>query len=385
VKTIGIALTAAGAVLAAGAGSIAYTHAALGTPGAVAAPVSTIQRAALTTYAVPTERGHAGWGRPGWMGGRMGPPGGGFVWRDLIADTAKALGISTAALRHDLKSGTTIAALAQAHNLTATQLETTLEQELAAQIQAAAAAGQIPAQMASMLESRLDTLVTAWVTSDHARMGPWSRGPARVLGRDLVADTAGALDISVTTLMNDLRAGTTVASLAAAHGMTTASLESTLEQKLTAQIQALVTDGQLSSQAAQMVTSHLNAWVAAWVTKTPVWPAPSDRMGLRTLMRDLLTDTAGALHLSVPTLMADLRTGKTPADLAVSQGTTAAALETTLEQELTGQITAAVKAGTLSATLGQRLTDELSVLVPAWVNGMRPGSSGSGASPSSAL
>jgi D-Tyr-tRNAtyr deacylase len=102
-------------------------------------------------------------------------------------------------------------------------------------------------------------------------------------------------------------------------------------------------------------------------------------------MRDLLTDTAGALHLSVPTLMADLRAGKTPADLAVSQGTTAAALETTLEQELTGQITAAVKAGTLSATLGQRLTEELSVLVPAWVNGMRPGSSGSGASPSSAL
>ncbi len=95
------------------------------------------------------------------------------------------------------------------------------------------------------------------------------------------------------------------------------------------------------------------------------------RGGLRCLdarvLRVLTRDTARALHLSPRTFRQDLARGKNPAMLAVSEGSTATALETTVTTELSARVKNAEAAGRISAARATALEARLAVRVDHFV------------------
>jgi hypothetical protein len=88
--------------------------------------------------------------------------------------------------------------------------------------------------------------------------------------------------------------------------------------------------------------------------------------------KTLTADAAKALNLSTTVLQSDLKGGKTLAELAVQQGTTATALEGTLEADAKALVAQAVSKGTITTTQASQIDAHLPAMITAWVNGKFP-------------
>jgi hypothetical protein len=85
-----------------------------------------------------------------------------------------------------------------------------------------------------------------------------------------------------------------------------------------------------------------------------------------------IDDLATWLGVKPADLMAQLRSGKSLADVAKAQGKTTAALETEITDLATKRLDAAVTAGKLTKAQEQRLLDGLAKHLDDFVNGVRP-------------
>jgi hypothetical protein len=82
------------------------------------------------------------------------------IRRAGLLAAAKDIGISPAELRTDLRGGTSVAAVANAHGVSTTTLVNDLVQAADAKVNAAVGAGLITQTQANAIEQRLPTLVT---------------------------------------------------------------------------------------------------------------------------------------------------------------------------------------------------------------------------------
>ena len=216
---------------------------------------------------------------------------GGAVHFDLLADAAKALGLSTSTLQSDLQSGSTLATLAAQNGSSATALEATLTQDITTAITNAVNSGSLTSGQATKLEQRLSPMIDGSVTGTlpapiaiatnggpgqfFVKMGLGSLavgGPGGAVHFNLLADAAKALGLSTSTLQSDLQSGSTLATLAAQNGSSATALEATLTQDATSAITNAVNNGSLSATLATRFESHLTSIIDAIVTGTP--PAP---------------------------------------------------------------------------------------------------------------
>lgn len=189
---------------------------------------------------------------------------------DLLQKAAGVIGVSEQTLQDDLRSGQTIAEVATANGTTAQKVISTLTGDLTTAIDSAVANGDLTSAQASQLKSNLTQMVTDFVnrTPPAVRPGPGPDGAGVALQA-----AAKAIGISEATLASDLRSGQTVAAVAAAHGVSTSSVEKAVVAAVDSEIQQLATGGRLSSSQASTLTSTVPQRVDAWVTETfPGWP-----------------------------------------------------------------------------------------------------------------
>ena len=212
--------------------------------------------------------GHGGPGGPAGPGGQFsrrgfghGPAfgfglGGGGLMGSLN-DVATYLGISTATLQSDLRSGQSLAAIAGAQNKTVAGLESTITTSVTKQLDAAVTANKLSkdqeTKLLAALAKNLDKLVNAShkATAAPPRRGPsfgggfgFGFGPAGLMGS--INDVATYLGVTPAALLSDLRSGQSLADVAKAQSKTTAGLESTITTSVTKQLDAAVTANKLS-------------------------------------------------------------------------------------------------------------------------------------------
>ncbi|SIS78036.1 hypothetical protein [Alicyclobacillus vulcanalis] len=194
--------------------------------------------------------------------------------KDLFSTAAQDLKLTPAQLREQLRSGKTLAEIASAQGVSTSTLTSDLENKLASDVQADVAQGSLTAQQASRLESRLDTAIQAFVKGEVPK--GWDKVRPRgwdFARRDLLSVAAKDLNLSTSTLIQDLRDGKTLAELAASQGVSTSTLVSDLEQAAEQDVQKAVADGKITSSRAQTLESHLDTWISDWVNGT--LPRPS--------------------------------------------------------------------------------------------------------------
>ena len=90
------------------------------------------------------------------------------------------------------------------------------------------------------------------------------------------------------------------------------------------------------------------------------------------VLRFLARETAAALNIRPRTLMSDLAAGQTPAAIAVSEGSSASALEATLTTDLTNWVSHAVTIGRLSQTRAAKREARIPTLVDRFVTQQPP-------------
>ena len=202
--------------------------------------------------------GHMMW--HGAMAPRMGLEGG------LLKAVANTLKISTATVRSDLNAGDSLATIAINNNSSASALITALVNNATTQLQSAVSSGKLTQAQATKIEGGLTTQMTTLVNQAPLRMPPDHHFGAFAMGGGLIKDAATALNLPVSTLRSDLQSGKTLASIAGPSQVS--SLESTLVQDATANIQSAVKAGKMSATMATKLESHLTQLIDGFVTGT---------------------------------------------------------------------------------------------------------------------
>jgi lambda repressor-like predicted transcriptional regulator len=199
-----------------------------------------------------------------------------------------------------------------------------------------------------------------------------------------IEDVATYLDLKPADLVAQLRSGKSRADIAQAQGKTVQGLETAITDAVTNQLDAAVAAGKLSKdQETKLLAglaSHLDDLVNG-VHKQfefrrggPGGPHPAFGFGFGFgfggpgLMGGI-EDVATYLDLKPADLVAQLRSGKSLADIAQAQGKTVQGLETAITDAVTKQLDAAVAAGKLSKDQETKVLSSLSSRLDDFVNG----------------
>jgi D-Tyr-tRNAtyr deacylase len=192
-------------------------------------------------------------------------------------------------------------------------------------------------------------------------------GAAGILGADVLTPAASFLGISAATLESDLKAGSTLAQEATAKGKTAADLITAIVASEKTVLDAENSAGWITdAQEASLVTSITNQ-VTKLVNAGPPVP-PTQQPGP-------LDAAATYLGISVATIQADLKAGKSLADEATANGKTVDGLVTALTAQAKTNLDAAVTAGRITAAQEQTILTELTTKVTNFVNDTKPSSS----------
>lgn len=171
-------------------------------------------------------------------------------------------------------------------------------------------------------------------------------------GTGLHAAAASYLGLSPARLRAELRRGKSLAQVAAARGKSVEGLESALLAAVKARVDAAVAAGRLDSARAQALLAGAPERIERLVSRRAE-PRPHRAVAQRGLLR------AAATYLGIGPrqLAAELRTGRSLAQLATARGRSVDGLKAALLSALTTRVEAAVAAGKLDAARAQRLLE----------------------------
>ncbi len=195
--------------------------------------------------------------------GGGGPPG--------AAAIATYLGLTSDQIRTDLKSGETLAQIANAQGKTVSGLEAAIVADATTNLDAAVTAGKITsAQEATMLanlKAHVDDMVNSTGPPAGAKGGPGGPGggPGGGPASQAIADYLG---LTVSALQTDLKGGQTLAQVATAQGKTVAGLEAAILADAKTHLDAAVTAGKLTSAQESTMLAGLSSHVADIVNST---------------------------------------------------------------------------------------------------------------------
>jgi UDP-N-acetylmuramate-alanine ligase len=167
----------------------------------------------------------------------------------------------------------------------------------------------------------------------------------------LLKAAAQYIGVSRAELVKDARAGQTLAQMATSHGKTVAGLKAAMLSAVKARLDAAVTGGKVTSAQAQAKLARAGTLIDRLVNAKIT--GPKQRAG----KSRLLNVSARYLGLAPTALAAELKAGKSLAQVATAHGKTAAGLKEALLKPIKTKLDKAVASGRITAAQAQaRLT-----------------------------
>jgi lambda repressor-like predicted transcriptional regulator len=177
----------------------------------------------------------------------------------LLRAAAQYLQLDRATLAKDLRSGQTLAQLANARGKSVNGLEAAMVAAVRTKLDAAVSAGRLTSTREQQVLARVQDVVNRLV---NAKLAPRPRAKARLLG---VA--AAYIGVKPKALVAELK-GKSLAQVATAHGKTAAGLKTALLQPFKARLDKAVAAGRVSSGDAQARLARISARLDALISKT---------------------------------------------------------------------------------------------------------------------
>jgi hypothetical protein len=177
----------------------------------------------------------------------------------LLRAAAQYLQLDRAALAKDLRSGQTLAQVANAQGKSVSGLQAAMVAAVEAKLDAAVAAGRITSTREQQVLARVQKVVDRLV---NAKLAARPRAKARLLGL-----AAAYIGVKPKALAGELK-GKSLGQVATAHGKTVAGLKAALMKPFQARAQKAVAAGRISSADAQARLARISARLDALISKT---------------------------------------------------------------------------------------------------------------------
>lgn len=186
------------------------------------------------------------------------------VLRALRQDLTKQLGISVKTLVSDLKSGETLAQIAQSKGVSEQTLIADLSSDVQHLLDQAVSNGKLTTAQEQSLMKRFDAHVQAVVEGRLPAAG------VRADRRAWLNDAAQVIGINRATLLQDLKQGESIAQVAQSKGISVNTLVSKLMAKEKVRLDQKVSSGKLTQAREQHMLKRLQTQLTRWVEHQPV-------------------------------------------------------------------------------------------------------------------
>jgi len=278
--------------------------------------------------------------------------------RALIAALADAAGMTPLDVLAELREGKSLAEVAAAHDVDTTAVVSSAAAALTAQINQDVADGWITQEQADDALATLTEDLNAMM--DHPAAGrpaQAARQALRGLGEAaLLRALTDATGLQLRDLAEQARDGATLAEIAQANGADPQAVVDAALTNVSGRVSEMVANGRLTQEQADRLLAEAETFFAEAINR-PL-PAPSrpaqQTARVRTGMA-LLNATAEATGLSRREVLAQVREGKTLAQIAEENGTDVNAIVSDVAAQVTEHINQAVASGNLS----QEQADEI--------------------------
>jgi hypothetical protein len=175
------------------------------------------------------------------------------------------------------------------------------------------------------------------------------------------------LQIDKQTLFEGLKSGQSLAQIAVAHGKTADGLISAVTTAAQTQLDAKVAAGKLDAAKEQTLLTRLRTTLGTLVTKS-FGGGTSHGATRLTPATIFLQPVLDYLQIDIQTVLTDLRSGKSLAQIAVAHGKTADGLVASIVAAAKTPLDAAVVSGHLTAAQEATFVSKLQTTVAALVN-----------------
>jgi hypothetical protein len=179
--------------------------------------------------------------------------------RVLLAAAAQYLQLDRAVLANDLRSGQSLAEIANARGKSVSGLEAALVGAVKVKLDAAVKAGRMSSASEQRVLARVQRVVGRLV---NVKLAARPAAKARLLGA-----AAAYIGIKPKALLAEVK-GKSLAQVATAHGKTAAGLKAALLAPFEARLEKAVTAGRLSPADAQARIGRISARLDALISKT---------------------------------------------------------------------------------------------------------------------
>jgi lambda repressor-like predicted transcriptional regulator len=264
---------------------------------------------------------------------------------------ADALGMSVQDLNAALKSGKTIAQLAQNKGVSLDTLVNDVTAKRSQELQKAVQDGKMTQVQADKELNALKTGATQWFQTGKV---PESWKIAQTLQNDRIM-IAKDLGMSVQDLNAALKSGKTISQLAQDKSVSLDTLVSDVTAQRAQQLQKAVLDGKMTQDQANKALSTLKDNITQWFNtgKRP------NALKIKQEINDMTGNLASQLGMTTDELKQALKGGKTLTQLAQEKGVSLDSLVNTLSAQRTEQIQQALKNGKITQDQANKALENL--------------------------
>ncbi|MBL8153904.1 MAG: hypothetical protein JNM70_06955 [Anaerolineae bacterium] len=260
------------------------------------------------------------------------------VMNAVLAET----GLTVQEVREQLADGQTLAAVIEANGGSVQNVIDAAVSAATEQINQAVANGRMTQEQADQLLAELPDVITRAVNGELAAQG--DRGPlARASERILVRAAADATGLEPSAIVEQVRAGQTLAEVITANGGSVEAVVSAAVTEATAEINQAVADGKMTQERADQLISRLPEVYTAAVNGELRERAMEARAAVGVIQ--LAAEQTG---LSVQDIRQQLRDGQTLAAVLTANGVEVNAFIDTAVSQVQERLSEAVANGRLT-------------------------------------
>jgi hypothetical protein len=256
------------------------------------------------------------------------------------AELLALLKLDAAKLKEELKAGKSLAEIASAQGVSTEAVIDLLTKQHEANLAEAVKAGKLTQEQADKLKENTAERVKAFVENTHVGKGFIEKRHV-----EENAELLALLKLDAAKLKEELKAGKSLAEIAAAQGVSTEAVIDLLTKQHEEKLAEAVKAGKLTQEQADKLKENTAERVKAFVENTHVGKGPGFIGKWRA---EDNAELLALLKLDAAKLKEELKAGKSLAEIASAQGVSTEAVIDLLTKQHEEKLAEAVKAGKLT-------------------------------------
>jgi polyhydroxyalkanoate synthesis regulator phasin len=203
--------------------------------------------------------------------------------------------------------------------------------------------------------------------------GALAQGPKAGPQRAAVKAAAAYIGVTIQELRQELQGGNSLATVALEHDKTVEGLEAAIVADAKAHLDKAVAAGKLTAEKEAQILQKLQSKVVEFVMRTKSTGGKGAAKGKgHAALRGAIKATAAYVGLTEQQVLAQLKAGKSLADVATAQGKTVDGLKAAILADAKTVIDRLVSQGKISAERGQQYLARLQAHIDQLVTRTRP-------------